>query len=71
MSNDSWVRSLSSGFAALATQPLRGDVLATNPTITSMSVCQRRLAVEIVKRQVRIGSYNLWNCVGARRATYN
>jgi hypothetical protein len=48
-----------SGFARLATQPLRGDMLAMNPTITTVPVCQRRLAIEIMKRQVRIGSYNL------------
>ncbi len=48
-------------FARLATQPLRGDVLAMDPTNTAMHVCQRRPIVEIMKCQVKISSYNLQN----------
>lgn len=39
-------------------------MLATDPTITTMHVCQCRPTVEIVKRQVKTGSYNLWSCAG-------
>jgi len=34
-----WVRSLVNRLVGLATQPLRGDVLAMNPTITTMPMC--------------------------------
>ncbi len=50
----------------LATQPLKGDVLVMNPTITAMPMCQCRLVVEIVKCQVKIGSYNLRSCAGGK-----
>ncbi len=35
---------------------------ATDPTITAMPVCRFVVTVEIVKRRVRIGTYNLWSC---------
>ncbi len=35
---------------------------ATNPTITAMPVCWSAVAMEIVKRRVRIGTYNLRSC---------
>ncbi|CAM6013163.1 unnamed protein product [Sphagnum balticum] len=47
----SWVRSLANGFVRLATQPLRGNVLATNPAITVVLVCQHRPAIEVVKHK--------------------
>jgi endonuclease/exonuclease/phosphatase family metal-dependent hydrolase len=37
-------------------------VWATDPTITAMPVCRSVVAVEIVKRRVRIGTYNLRSC---------
>jgi len=42
-------------------------MLAMNPTITTMLMCQRRLAIEIMKHQVRIGSYNLQSYAGAKK----
>jgi hypothetical protein len=37
-------------------------VWATDPTITAMPVCRSAVAVEIVKRRVRIRMYNLRSC---------
>ncbi len=34
----------------------------TDPTITAMPVCRSAVVVEIVKRLVRIGTYNLRSC---------
>jgi len=35
---------------------------ATDPTITAMPMCRSVVAVEIVKRRVRIETYNLRSC---------
>jgi hypothetical protein len=41
-------------------------MLAMDPTIIAMHVSQRQPAIEIVKHQIKIGSYNLRSCAGGK-----